>query len=128
MKVAIVGSREIVRYDAQTILRHLPKNAKTIISGGARGVDTLAENFALGQGFSFIKILPDYQKHGKKAPVLRNLEIVQQADYLLAIWDYQSRGTAHAIVHCIEQGVPVRILDADGCLLQPDPRIFEGIL
>ena len=114
MKVAIIGSRTVLKYDADIILRHLPKNTKTIISGGAAGADTLAEAFARQQGLVFIKILPDYQKHGKKAPIIRNLEIVRQADYLLAIWDYKSRGTAHAICCCINQGVPVRILSADG--------------
>ena len=114
MKVAIIGSRNIERYDADIILRHLPKDTKTIISGGAAGADTIAERFAREQGLEFIKILPDYQKHGKKAPIIRNLEIVRQADYLLAIWDYKSRGTAHAISCCINEGVPVRVLGADG--------------
>ena len=124
MKVAIIGSRDIAGYDAHIILHHIPKNTKTIISGGAGGADTVAENFARGQGLGFIKILPDYQKYGKKAPIIRNLEIVRQADYLLAIWDYHSRGTAHTIACCIDQGVPVRILSAGGHPADIDPRIL----
>ena len=125
MKVAIIGSREITQYDFQTILRNIPKIVDTIISGGAVGVDALAEEFALEQGLNFVKILPDYEEYGKKAPIMRNLEIVRQADYVLAIWDYKSRGTAHSIACCIRLGVPVRILDADGHPVELDPRLLE---
>ena len=114
MKVAIIGSRGIAEYDAKTVLRHIPKDVRAIISGGAHGVDAWAERFAKTQKLPFVKILPDYQKHGKRAPAVRNREIVRQADFLLAIWDYKSRGTAHAIVCCIEQGVPVRVLGVGG--------------
>ena len=54
--MAIIGSRNIVEYDLKTILRHIPKNVVAIISGGATGVDTLAENLAFENGLSFTKI------------------------------------------------------------------------
>ena len=96
------------------VSQYLPGATRVIISGGAGGVDAWAEQFARSGGFEFIKIEPDYQKHGKKAPIIRNRELVKQADYVLAIWDFKSRGTAHAIVCCIEEGIPVRILEGNG--------------
>ena len=125
MRLAIIGSRDITEFDMETILFHLPKKVEAILSGGAKGVDSLAEEFARRQGIPFLKVLPNYPRYGKKAPIMRNLEIVRQADYLLAIWDYKSRGTAHAIACCIREGVPVRILNADGAPVEPDPRLFE---
>ncbi|MCL2837413.1 MAG: DUF2493 domain-containing protein [Defluviitaleaceae bacterium] len=110
MKIAIIGSRSLTDYDSHAILRYIPKNVTAIISGGAKGIDAWAERFAQDRGLRFIEILPDYQKYGKKAPIFRNREIVRQADLVLAIWDFKSRGTANAIVACIKEGVPVRIL------------------
>ena len=110
MKVAIIGSRGIRSSDAVSILQYLPVETRAIISGGAGGIDTWAQEFASRHGFEFVEVLPDYQKYGKKAPTVRNRQLVRQADCVLAIWDYKSRGTAHAIVCCIEEGVPVRIL------------------
>lgn len=112
MKVAIIGSRHIERYDMQALLRYMPENVTAIISGGAKGIDALAEVFASSQNLPLLKILPNYAKYGKRAPLMRNKEIVRKADCVLAIWDYKSRGTAHAIVCCIEQGTPVRVLGA----------------
>ena len=114
MKVAIIGSRGIKNCDTSKILQHLPSDTRTIISGGAGGVDTWAEEFARTQGLKFVKIVPDYPKYGKKAPAVRNRKLVKQADLVLAVWDYKSRGTAHAIVCCIEEGVPVRVLSSGG--------------
>ena len=110
MKVAIIGSRGINSCDTEAVLRLLPTGTRVIISGGAGGVDAWAEEFARLRGFEFVKILPDYQKYGKRAPAVRNRELVRRADYVLAVWDYKSRGTAHAIVCCIEEGVPVRVV------------------
>ena len=108
--MAIIGSRGIVRHDHDEILQYLPDNTDTIISGGAVGVDTIAAHFARAQGFELIEILPDYATHGRRAPTIRNREIVRMADFVLAIWDFVSRGTAHTIACCIEEQVPVRIL------------------
>ena len=114
MKVAIIGSRGIKKCDTSEVLQHLPSGTRAIISGGAGGVDTWAEEFARTQGLKFVKVVPDYQKYGRKAPVVRNRKLVKQADLVLAVWDYKSRGTAHAIVCCIEEGVPVRVLGSSG--------------
>ena len=113
MKVAIIGSRTITHYNIHSLLCHLPKNISAIISGGAGGVDTWAESFAKSQGLPLIKILPDYEKYGRRAPAMRNKEIVRLADCVFAIWNCKSRGTAHTIVCCIRQGTPVRILTTD---------------
>jgi len=81
-----------------------------IISGGAIGVDTAAEKYAQGKGLAFRKILPDYKLFGKRAPLVRDTQIVKEADLVLAFWDMESRGTSFTISECIRLGVEVKII------------------
>lgn len=110
MKVAIVGSRNSKNYPVDEVMRHIPFGCTGVISGGAVGIDRLAELAAKKIGIAFIQILPNYQKFGKNAPIMRNREIVEQADRVLAFWDYHSRGTASVIAACIERNVPFEII------------------
>ena len=68
-----------------------------IISGGANGADTLAEMFADKFGCPILIIRPDWDAYGKRAGFLRNEEIVNEADVVLAFWDGESKGTKHTI-------------------------------
>lgn len=115
MRVAIIGSRNIDRDNLQKfaykkICENIPANVTEIVSGGAVGIDTLAEAFAKKNGIRTKIFLPDYDKYGKRAPIIRNDEIISYAQYVIAVWDGKSRGTAYTIAKCIENGVPVRIV------------------
>lgn len=110
VRVGIVGSRNCKNFDASMIEEYLPESCTEIISGGADGVDTYAEEVAKRKNIPFRKFLPDYKKHGRRATLERNLQIVQNSDIVLAFWDYYSRGTAHTIDACIRGGVAVRII------------------
>jgi hypothetical protein len=110
MKVAVVGSRKAQDFDFEKIGGHLPEDCCLLISGGAVGVDSAAEQYANAHGIAFRKILPDYQEHGRIAPLIRDTKIVKEADMVLAFWDYQSKGTSFTISECIRLGVPVRII------------------
>lgn len=123
MKLAIIGSRSLTDFDKNAILRHISQDITHIISGGAQGIDSLAREIAAAQKLGFLEIEPDYAKYGRKAPLVRNREIVRQSDRVLAVWDFHSRGTAHAIVCCIEEGVPVRVIGPDGA--SRDGRALE---
>ncbi|MDL2232298.1 DNA-protecting protein DprA [Ruminococcaceae bacterium OttesenSCG-928-L11] len=109
VRVAIIGSRECGHITTDMIARRLPENCSRIISGGARGVDTIAEQLADELELPFQKFLPDYETFGKRAPLVRNLQIIDSADLVLAFWDFESRGTAHTIVQCLRRQIPVRI-------------------
>lgn len=110
MRVGIVGIRNCKNFDTKIIEEYLPPDCTEIISGGAKGVDSFAEQLALEKNIPFRKFLPDYNKYGKRAPLQRNLLIVRNCDTLLAFWDCGSRGTAHVINTCISENVPVRII------------------
>lgn len=97
MNIAIVGSREYKHTLAiRSYMELLPKDT-VIISGGARGVDQIAayEAGRLGLGLSVYEA--DWDKHGKKAGFLRNRQIVEAADEVVAFWDGLSKGTQHTI-------------------------------
>ncbi len=94
MKLLIVGSRSIQDYDLSALI---PDNTDLIISGGAKGVDTLAEQYADKHKISKLIIRPQYEVYGKAAPILRNQKMVEIADTVLVIWDGQSKGTKSTI-------------------------------
>ncbi len=106
MKVAVIGSRDL-RID--DLGKYLPENTTEIVSGGARGVDSSAREYALSHGIKLTEFLPDYNTHGRKAPLLRNLQIIDYADVVMAFWDGKSHGTGFVIDRCRKKGVPVRI-------------------
>ena len=104
MKVAVIGSRSITSYPLEEII---PAAATEIISGGARGVDTLAREYAAAHSIPLTEIHPDYARYGKGAPLRRNLEIIARADVVIALWDGHSTGTAQVIGECHRQGKPI---------------------
>ena len=94
MKIAIIGSRSLTNVD---ISKYLPENITEIISGGAKGIDSLAEQYADKNGIAKTIIRPDYKRYKRGAPLKRNKEIVQLADKIIALWDGTSRGTKFTI-------------------------------
>ncbi len=113
MKIAVIGSRHASGRAAAQILKELPAYTSEIVSGGAAGTDTAAEQVALILSLPIKIFYPDYARYGKAAPLMRNLEIIDYADEVLAFWDGSSRGTQHVIAQCIRKGKPVRIVPLD---------------
>lgn len=106
MKVAVIGSRGLRVLELE---KYLPKNVTEIISGGAKGVDTSAKEYAILNGIKLTEFLPEYDKYGRTAPLKRNITIIKNADLVLAFWDGKSRGTKFVIDNCKKLGVRVRI-------------------
>lgn len=101
MKVAVVGSRSL---SVRDLGAYLPPETTEIISGGARGVDTSARIYAHEHGIKLTEFLPNYEKYGRKAPLVRNIEIINAADLVLAFWDKKSNGTRFVLNKCREMG------------------------
>lgn len=106
MKVAVIGSRTL---KIDNLGDYLPQNTTEIISGGAKGIDSCAREYALSHNIKLTEILPDYARYGKGAPLKRNITIIQSADIVLTFWDGKSRGTKFVIDKCDEMGVNVKI-------------------
>ena len=108
MKIAIIGSRTI---DLQNLSDYLPDNISEIVSGGAKGIDTLAAQYAREKGIALTEFLPDYARYGRGAPIVRNKQIVEYADEVLAFWDGKSKGTLSVIKYCEKIGKKCRVIE-----------------
>jgi predicted Rossmann fold nucleotide-binding protein DprA/Smf involved in DNA uptake len=114
MNLAVVGSRTFSNYEYMhfmltEILYSYWVWKCTIISGGARGADQLAERFAKEDGHD-ISIFPaEWDKYGKSAGYKRNKLIVDNADIVAAFWDGESKGTLHTMNLARKQGKPLYI-------------------
>lgn len=105
IKLAIVGSRCFTNYELlekviDNICETNEYNITDIISGAARGADTLGERYA--DNFSINKIIfpADWAKHGKRAGFIRNNDIIKNCDVCVCFWDGESHGTKHDIELC----------------------------
>lgn len=112
MKLIIAGSRNIILpsvvSDAFRAVTQIITPTE-IVSGAARGVDTMGENIAFIQGIPVKSFPADWDKYGKRAGYLRNREMGLYADVLLAVWDGSSRGTKMMIDIMQELKKPVFI-------------------
>lgn len=106
MKVAVVGSRGITDAD---ISRYIPPDATLIISGGAVGVDSLAERYADERGIKKLILYPDYELYGRSAPLIRDKLIVDNAELVIAVWDGESKGTEFTISYAKRRNVPCEV-------------------
>ncbi|MDE7290040.1 MAG: DUF2493 domain-containing protein [Oscillospiraceae bacterium] len=106
MKTAIIGSRGLT---IDNLEKYLPQETTEIISGGAKGIDTCARNYAISHKMKLTEFLPEYEKYGKSAPLKRNITIIENADIVIAFWDGKSRGTKFVIKKCRELGKEIKV-------------------
>lgn len=117
-KVIVAGSRSI-DYDkpvAEAILE-APFDIGELVSGGAKGVDSIAENLFKSHNNGLYtddktpikRFEPDWGKHGKKAGPIRNREMGEYADALIAVWDGESKGTRNMISQALELNLDVYV-------------------
>lgn len=112
MKVAIIGSRGFTDYDlVKKTLQ--PLGITLIISGGAKGADTLGENYAKENGIETLIFKPDWKTYGKIAGFLRNTQIVEASELVVAFWDMESKGTKNSIDKANKLGKKLLIVDTN---------------
>ena len=97
MKLAIIGSRTF--QDEVLFKKSLVsfKDITEIVSGGAKGADTWAEVYAKENNIPFTLFKPDWKRYGRGAGIIRNTEIINYADEVIAFWDGKSKGTKDSI-------------------------------
>ena len=106
MKVGVIGSRGLT---VDNLEQYLPENTTEIVSGGAKGIDTCAREYAISHGIKLTEFLPKYSRYGRGAPLKRNLKIIEYADVVIAFWDRQSKGTKNVIENCKKLNVKVDV-------------------
>lgn len=100
LRVIIAGGRDLTDYElVKKTCDFLLKEQKNvqIVSGKAKGADTLGEVYAKEKGFSIAEFPAEWDKYGKSAGYRRNSEMATYANVLIAFWDGKSRGTEHMI-------------------------------
>ncbi len=107
VKIAVVGSRTL---RVESLGDYLPQGVTELVSGGARGIDQCAKEYALANGLKLTEFLPNYARYRGGAPLVRNEQIVRYADEVLAFWDGQSSGTRRVIELCEVLGKPIRVI------------------
>lgn len=110
MRCVIAGSREGISYN--DVLQAMEECSWTdeiteVVSGKARGVDTMGEQWANENNISVKEFPADWKKFGKSAGYLRNAEMADYADALICVWDGESRGSKHMIDLANEKGLKV---------------------
>lgn len=112
MKLIVAGGRNYNNYP------HLKKTldafrlkyqVEEIVSGAAHGVDTLGEQYAKEHGISLKQFPADWNKHKKAAGPIRNAQMAEYGDCLLAFWDGSSKGTKNMIDNMHKQKKPVYV-------------------
>jgi len=115
VKIIVAGGRDFSNYPLMKerldyLFQNIPKNELVIISGMARGADTLALRYASEMGIPVIKMPADWNKYKKSAGYIRNEDMAKIADGLVAFWDGQSRGTANMIAIANSKNLVVHVV------------------
>lgn len=107
MKLLVVGSRSISQFDLSA---YINSDVDTIISGGAEGVDRLAEQYADNCRISKYIVRPRYDLYGRAAPLKRNEQMVDMADAVLVVWDGHSKGAQYTIKYSKKIKKPLTVI------------------
>ena len=113
-RTAVVGGREFT--NKKTMFYVLDEYSKaygisSIVSGGARGADTLAEVYAHERQIPLVVYKAEWDKHGKKAGFLRNITIVENCDIVVAFPTKESKGTWHTVNLAKKMNKPVYVFE-----------------
>lgn len=118
MRVLICGSRHFNDYERfkKEVMNALPVGdyiGSTVISGHAKGADTLGEQFARDMGLQLQTFPADWNVHGRAAGPIRNTQMLQQGkpDIVIAFLAENSRGTKNMINQAEKAGVPVKVIE-----------------
>jgi len=114
MKTIIAGSRTFKDND---LLWKVMKefDVSEVICGGARGADEIGQLWAYEKGIPVKMFIPDWDKYGKTAGIIRNIEMAKHADALVAFWDGRSTGTKHMISEAKRSGLSVTVIKYFDC-------------
>lgn len=113
-RVIIAGGRDFDNYDLlKRKMDHLLSETVEpiqVVCGQARGADSLGQLYAKDRGYEVRYYPANWDYYGKKAGMLRNEQMAQNADALVAFWDGKSRGTKNMIENAEKYNLKIRII------------------
>jgi hypothetical protein len=113
VKTIIAGSRELGIDSFVAAIECCPATPSIteVVSGTARGIDSIGESWARDNKIPLKQFPADWDTYGRSAGYIRNAEMADYADALIAIWDGKSRGTKHMIDIATKKGLEVFIYE-----------------
>ena len=114
MRAAIIGSRNFndMGFLEKSISPYLD-DISEVVSGGAKGADSLGASWAKSNGIPANIFLPEWDKHGRGAGPIRNRLIIENSDVVFAFWDGKSKGTKSAIEIAKKMGKIIYIINVN---------------
>lgn len=115
-RIIIAGGRDFKDYtllesECDKFVTDIIGDKKVIIvSGGARGADSLGERYAREHGLQIKRFPADWNQFGRSAGIRRNVDMAQNADALIAFWNGYSHGTKHMIKTAIQRKINVKVV------------------
>jgi len=121
MTLAIVGSRSFIDYSlgyltTDEFVSELKESniiVDSVVSGGANGADKFGRQFARSRRMGYKEHPEDWHNYGKAAGMIRNKDIINDADCAIVFWDGVSKGTKNIIEHIMSKGIPYQIIRFD---------------
>ena len=108
MKTIIAGSRNATQYAIiETAIKLCHFEVTSVVSGKANGGDTLGERYALVNSLPVYEYPADWKQYGKSAGFIRNAEMADNAEALIALWDGFSKGTKNMIEIARRKKLPI---------------------
>ncbi len=119
MKVVVAGSRTIT-YSAIVVaaIRESGFQLTELVSGGCRGVDRVAEQWAYGMGIPIRRFIPDWSHYGRSAGPRRNRQMAEYADAGVVVWDGKSRGRKNMAEELEKLGKPVHLVNVNAASVE----------
>lgn len=112
-RVIIAGGRDFNNYPGLAkVMDRLLANVTdeiTVVCGMAQGTDRLGERYAKERGYAIRYFPADWDNNGRRAGFIRNEQMAQNADALVAFWDGKSRGTKHMIETAQKHKLDIRV-------------------
>ena len=121
MITIIAGSRDIdSKREVRAAIAACGWRVTKVISGGANGVDKRGEQYARDKDLPMRRFLADWRRYGRGAGAVRNAEMAEHAEALIAIWDGISPGTKNMIAIARKKGLRVYVH-----IINKSPNVFD---
>lgn len=115
IRLIIAGGRDfdnyhLLKHAVGGIMQRVGFKNTEIVSGTAKGADSLGEQFAKEFGILVKRFPADWDKHGKRAGYIRNEQMAQYATHCICFWDGKSKGTESMIELAKRNGLHTRVV------------------
>lgn len=98
MRIIIAGGRDFNNFEmVEQAMERFQNEVSEIVCGDARGADSLGADWAFLHAVPVAHFPADWEKYGKAAGHIRNRQMAEYADLLVAFWDGKSKGTKNMI-------------------------------